>query len=181
VRKDILVQRLSHWLKGMTMKWSNARTAIVSCCVAAVTALGVAAVPALAGSRAPSATATPVILSGTRTSAEINGQTTIARLGLPKGSWVVFAKADVSTAGGGPVQLHCTLKAGSSSDHTDPELESGTGAFDENIALNVAHKFANAGAALLSCNSSGVVVDVVSVKMTGIKAGKLSIVSLQLV
>jgi|SRR5215470_3259686 len=163
------------------MKWSNTRTAMVSCGVAAVTAFGVAAAPALAGSAAPSATATPIILSGTRAFAEINGQTTIARLGLPKGSWVVFAKADVSTASG-PVQLHCRLKAGGSSDHTDPELESGAaGAFDENIALNVAHKFAHAGAALLSCNSSGVVVDVISVKMTAIKAGKLSIVSLQLV
>jgi hypothetical protein len=164
------------------MKWSNARTAIVSCGVAAATAFGVAAAPALAGNRAPNATPSPVILSGTRSLAVINGSTTIARLGLPAGSWVVFAKADASTAGGGPVQLHCTLKAGSSSDHTDPELESGgTGAFDENIALNVAHKFAKAGAALLSCNSSGVTVDVVSIKMTAIKAGKLSIVSLQLV
>ncbi|HEX6934438.1 MAG TPA: hypothetical protein VF162_20005 [Streptosporangiaceae bacterium] len=94
----------------------------------------------------------------------------------------MFVKADVSTADGGPGQLHCTLTAGNSSDHTDPELESsGTGIFDENIALNVAHKFATAGAALLSCNSSGVTVDVISVKMTAIKAGKLSIVSLQLV
>jgi len=91
-------------------------------------------------------------------------------------------KADVSTAGGGPVQLHYTLTAGDSSDHTDPEPESGgTAAFVENIVLNVAHKFATAGAALLSCNTSGVTVDVISVKMTAIKAGKLSIVSLQLV
>jgi hypothetical protein len=123
-----------------------------------------------------------VILSGTRTLAIISGNTTIARMALPAGSWVVFAKADASTAGGGPVQLHCTLTAGSSSDHTDPELESGgAGAFDENIALNVAHKFASAGAALLSCNSSGVTVDISSIKITAIKAGKLSIVSLQLV
>jgi hypothetical protein len=72
--------------------------------------------------------------------------------------------------------------AASSSDHTDPELENtGTGAFVENIALNVAHKFASAGAALLSCNSSGVTVDISSIKITAIKAGKLSIVSLQLV
>jgi hypothetical protein len=164
------------------MKWSNARTAVVSASVAAATAFGVAAVPALAGNRAPSATPTPLIISGTRSLGIINGATTVARLALPAGSWTVFAKADVSTAGGGPVQLHCTLKAGTATDHTDPELESGaTGAFDENIALNVSHKFAKAGAALLSCNSSGVTVDVISIKMTAIKAGKLSIVSLQLV
>ena len=163
------------------MKWSNARTAMVSCGVAAVTAFGVAAAPALAGNRAPSAAPSPVILSGTNKLAVPNGLRTIARLGLPKGSWVVFAKADISAVGGGPVQVHCTLKAGSSSDHTDPELEDGTGAFDENFALNVAHKFANAGAALLSCDNSGANVDVISIKMTAIKAGKLSIVSLQLV
>jgi hypothetical protein len=163
------------------MKWSNARTAIVSCGVAAATAFGVAAAPALAGNRAPSATPSPVILSGTSKLAVPNGPTTIARLGLPKGSWVVFVKADVSAVSGGPVQVHCTLKAGSSSDHTDPALDDRTGAFEENIALNVAHKFASAGAALLSCDNSGANVDVISIKMTAIKAGKLSIVSLQLV
>jgi hypothetical protein len=162
---------------------TNLRTAIVAAGVAAVTALALTAVPAVAGNAAaPQATPSPVIISGTRTLAIISGPTTVARLGLPAGSWIVFAKADVSTAGGGPVQLHCTLKAGSSSDHTDPELEAGgTSAFDENISLTVAHKFASANAALLSCNSSGVTVDIISIKMTAIKAGKLSIVSLQLV
>jgi hypothetical protein len=164
---------------------SNVRTVLVSGGVAAVTALVMTTAPALAGSRpsaTPGATPSPVIISGTRTLAIINGNTAIARLALPAGSWAVFVKADVSTQGGGPVQLHCTLTAGSSSDHTDPELESGgSSAFTENIALNVAHKFARAGAALLKCNSSGVTVDVISVKMTAIKAGKLSIVKLQLV
>jgi hypothetical protein len=147
-----------------------------------MTTLVLAAVPAVAGnSAAPSATASPVILSGTRALAIISGNTTIARMALPAGSWVVFAKADVSTGGATAVELHCTLTAGSSSDHTDPELETGgTSAFNENIALNVAHKFASAGAALLSCNSSGVTVDITSIKITAIKAGKLSIVSLQL-
>ena len=160
---------------------SNVRTVLVSGGVAAVTALVMTTAPALAGGR-PGATPSPVIISGTRTLAIINGNSAIARLALPAGSWAVFVKADVSTQGGGPVQLHCTLTAGNSSDHTDPELESGgTSAFTENIALNVAHKFAKAGAALLKCNSSGVTVDVISVKMTAIKAGKLSIVKLQLV
>lgn len=165
------------------MNWLNVRTMIVSGAVAAVTALIMTTAPALAGAPArPSATPSPVIISGTRTLGIIDGNKAVARLAVPAGSWVIFAKADVSTGGGGPVELHCTLKAGSSSDHTDPELESGgTSAFVENIALNVAHKFAKAGAALLSCNTSGVTVDVISVKMTAIKAGKLSIVSLQLV
>jgi hypothetical protein len=165
------------------MNWLNVRIMIVSGAVAAVTALIMTTAPALAGAPArPSATPSPVIISGTRTLGIIDGNKAVARLALPKGSWAVFVKADVSTQGGGPVELHCTLKAGSSSDHTDPELESGsTSAFTENIALNVVHKFARAGAALLSCNTSGITVDVTSVKMTAIKAGKLSIVSLQLV
>jgi len=165
------------------MKWSNARTAIVSCGVAAATAFGVAAGPAFAGSRAPSATPSPVILSGTTKVVFANGNRPIARLGLPTGSWVVFVKADVSNLslpGTGQVRVHCTLKAGSSTDHTDPVLDDQSGVFDQNIALNVAHKFAHAGAALLSCDNSGANVEVISIKMTAIKAGKLSIVSLQL-
>src|SRR5262249_31405720 len=150
------------------MKWfsgSNARTTIIAAGVAAVTALVMTTAPALAGNSAPNATPSPVIISGHRSLAIISRATNIARLALPAGSRPVTAKADVSTAGGGPVELHCKLKAGNSSDHTDPELESGgSGAFTENISLNVVHKFARAGAALLSCDSSGVTVDVIAIK-----------------
>src|SRR5215467_9457243 len=166
------------------MKWfsnSNARNVIIAASVAAITALVMTTAPALAGNSAPNATPSPVIISGHRSLAVINGPTTIARLALPAGSWTIFAKADVSTVSG-PVELHCKLKAGNSSDHTDTELENGgTAATTENFVLNVVHKFARASAALLSCDSAGVVVNVSSIRMTAIKAGKLTIETLMLV
>ena len=158
----------------------NATTVIVSGAVAAAAALVLAGSPALAGkSAARAATATPVIISGFKPLVIISGAATVATLPLPAGSWAIFAKADTTTQGGGPVELHCQLVAGTSSDHTDPELEAGgTAAFTENIALNVAHAFSAPGSAKLNCDSSGVTVDVVSIKITAIKAGTLKIVKL---
>ena len=165
------------------MKWpggSNVRTAVVAAGVAAVTAVVMAGVPALAGSAASSAPTPPVIIAGAKSGVVIiTGASTVARLSLPAGSWSVYAKADVSTQGGGPVELHCTLQAGSSTDLTLPQLESGgTSAFTENISLSVAHRFLSPGRAVLSCNSFGVTVDVSSIKITAIKAGTLTLVKL---
>jgi hypothetical protein len=157
----------------------NATTVIVAGGVAAVTAAVMAGSPALAGKSPARAAATPLIISGSKELVILTGAATVAKLPLPAGGWAIFAKADASTQGGGPVQLHCQLKAGTSTDHTDPELEAGgSAAFDENIALNVAHKFSAPGSATLACNSSGVTVDMVSIKITAIKAGTLQIVKL---
>jgi len=163
-----------------TFSRTNVLTAVVSSGIAAMTALVVTGAPSAGAVRlTPSVTATPVIISGSKASVIITTTATVT-LPLPAGRWAIFAKADASTQGGGPVQFHCTLKAGTSKDHTDPELESGgSAAFDENIALNVAHKFTGAGSAVLSCNSSGVTVDLVSVKITAIKAGTLNNVKLR--
>jgi hypothetical protein len=160
-----------------------ARAAVVSCGIAAVTAAVVTAAPALGAARranAAASAATPVIISGFKNLATISGSATVATLPIPAGRWAIFAKADVSTQGGGPVELHCVLKAGTTADHTDPELESGgTSAFNENIALNMAHTFTGAGSAALSCDSSGVAVDVTWIKITAIKAGTLRVVKMK--
>ncbi len=153
----------------------NANTVIVSGAVAAVTAAVLAGAPALAGSSTTAAPTGPVVITGSKGLAIISGAATVATLTVPAGRWAIFAKADASTAGGGPVQLHCTLSAGTRVDHTDPELEAGgTAAFDENIALNVAHRFSRRGNVSLACNSSGITVDVRSIKITAIKARRLT-------
>jgi hypothetical protein len=158
----------------------NAKTILVSGAVAAVTAAVLAGAPALARSTtATVVTPTPVIISGAKNLAIISAATTVASLPLPAGSWAVFLRADASTAGGGPVQLHCDLVAGTNADHTTPELESGnTGAFEQNIAMNVAHTFRRPGSARFTCNSFGITVDLFSIKITAIKAGTLKLVRL---
>jgi broad specificity polyphosphatase/5'/3'-nucleotidase SurE len=159
----------------------NAPTVIVSGAVAAATAAVLAGAPALARSTITRVTPTPVIISGSKSLAILTSAATVtvARLPLPAGSWAIFAKADTSTQGGTAVEFHCTLIAGNSVDHTDPELEQGgSSAFTENIALNVAHRFSGPGSASLVCNSSGFTVDVSSIKITAIKAGTMTIVGL---
>jgi hypothetical protein len=157
----------------------NAKTVIVSGAVAAVTAAVLAGAPALARSTtASAATPTPVIISGSKSLVIITTATTVASLPLPAGSWAIFLRADASTGGGGPVQLHCDLVAGANADHTTPELDNGAGAFEQNIAMNVAHIFSRPGSARFTCNSFGVTVDLISIKITAIKAGTLKLLRL---
>ncbi len=127
----------------------NANTVIVSGAVAAVTAAVLAGAPALAGSSTTAAPTGPVVITGSKGLAIISGAATVATLTVPAGRWAIFAKADASTAGG-------------------------TAAFDENIALNVAHRFSRRGNVSLACNSSGITVDVRSIKITAIKARRLT-------
>lgn len=157
------------------MKWfsgSNVRTIVISCGVAAVTALAVAGVPALAQGSAPAATATPVIVSGVGHHTVFLSNSvpvTLGTLHLARGSWTIFAKAEVS---GMTDQLHCKLAAGSDSDVSTTNIDASAD-FDEQVALNATHVFRGAGNVVFSCNSFGASEGVVNIKMTAIKAGTL--------
>jgi hypothetical protein len=157
------------------MKWfngSNVRTIVISCGVAAVTALAVAGVPALAQGSAPAATATPVIVSGVghhTVFLSTSGNVTVGTLHLARGSWTIFAKAEVS---GATDQLHCKLAAGSDSDLSTTNID-GTSDFDEQVALNTTHVFGSAGSAVFTCDSFGPSEAIMNIKMTAIKAGTL--------
>jgi len=158
------------------MKWfigSNVRTIVISCGVAAITALAVAGVPALAQGSAPAATATPVIVSGvghhTVFLTSSSGNVTLGTLHLARGSWTIFAKAEVS---GATDQLHCKLAAGSDSDVSTTNIDASSD-FDEQVALNATHVFRSAGSAVFTCDAFGPSEAVFNIKMTAIKAGTL--------
>jgi hypothetical protein len=157
---------------------SGVRTAVLSGGVAALTALAVAGAPALAQNSAPSDTPTPpVIVSGVGHSTVFLSTatfTTLGKLHLGAGSWTVFAKAEVT---GQTVLLHCRLTAGTDSDLIDPSIDGST-VYSQEVTLNVTHVFASAGNAVFACNSSGVSVAANQIKMTAIKAGKLTRVNL---
>jgi hypothetical protein len=163
------------------MKWlsgSNLRTIVVSGGVAAVTALAVAGVPALAQGSAPAASATPVIVSGvghhTVFLGGLDSYVTLGKLSLGRGAWTVFAEAEVY---GQTVQLHCKLAAGSDSDLSSTNIDASSD-YDEQVALNVTHVFANGGHVVFACTGSGVSEAVFNIKMTAIKAGTLTKVRL---
>lgn len=156
----------------------NLRTTIISAGVAAVTALVAAGGPALAQGSAPTTTPpSPVIVAGAKAGPVFlftASYTTLGTLHLTAGSWTIFAKAEVV---GQTVLLHCRLVAGADNDHADPQIDGST-VDSQEVALNVTHVFASAGTAVLSCNSSGVSVAISSIKMTAIKAGTLTKVTL---
>jgi hypothetical protein len=161
---------------GTTMKWfssSNVRTIVVSGGVAAVTALAVAGVPALAQGSAPTASATPIIVSGvghhTVFLGGIGRYVTLGTLHLRPGAWTIFAKAEVT---GQTVQLRCKLTAGSDSDLSSTNIDA-TSDYDEQVALNATHVFGRTGGVVFACNGAGVPEAVFNVKMTAIKAGTL--------
>ena len=158
------------------MKWltgSNARTLVVSGGIAAITALAVAGVPALAQGSAPATSATPVIVSGvghhTVFLTNTSGNVTLGSLRLSRGSWTIFAKAEVT---GTTVQLHCKLAAGSDSDVSTTNIDQSSD-FDEQVALNATHAFRGSGRATFSCDAFGQSEAVFNIKMTAIQAGKL--------
>jgi hypothetical protein len=151
----------------------NAKTVIISGTVAACTAAVMAGAPALASSLRAAAPS-PLIIAGSKHIDFLPGTPTVATMSLPAGSWAIFAKADLSV--GADVQMHCKLIAGNSSDQTDPQMRFAT--FDQGIALNVTHRFGRPGSVKLTCDSSGVSVAVINIKITAVKAGKLTIASL---
>src|SRR5262252_6385704 len=91
---------------------TNVVTAVVSSGIAAMTAIVVSGAPSAGAARlTPAVTATPVIISGSKASVIVTTTATVT-LPLPAGRWAIFAKADANTQGGGPVEFHCKLKAG---------------------------------------------------------------------
>ena len=162
----------------------NMKFIVVPAAVAAVTAAVMAGAPALAQSPAHGAAqvaAAPVIKSGFKNGpVTVTGSTlkTVASMSLGAGSWAIFAKAFLH-GGASPSVVTCQLTAGADFDPADAALETGPGAaFEQTIALNVAHKFATAGSVTLACKSPSTTVSVNYIKITAIKAGTLTVVQL---
>lgn len=162
------------------MKWfsaSKVRTAVVSAGVAAATALAVAGGPALAQGSAPAAPTPPVIVAGVGHHTVFLSTASYQALGtlhLSRGSWTIFAKASIQ---GQTDLLHCRVTAGTDSDTNDLAIN-GTTDYSVGIALNVSHVFASGGNVVFACNSSGVSEAVTAIKITAIKAGTLTKVTL---
>ena len=168
---------------NLKSRW-NMKPIVVSAAVAAVTAAVMAGAPALAQSPAHGgarAAATPIIKSGFKNGpVTVTGSTlkTVASMPLGAGSWAIFAKAFLH-GGASPSVVTCQLTAGADFDPADAALETGPStAFEQTIALNVAHKFATAGSVTLACKSPGTTVSVNFIKITAIQAGTLTIVKL---
>ena len=168
---------------NLTSRW-NMKSILVPAAVAAVTAAVMAGAPALAQSPAhgaAQAAATPIIKTGFKNGpVTVTGSTlkTVASMSLGAGNWAIFAKAFLH-GGAAPSVVTCQLTAGADFDPADAALETGPStAFEQTIALNVAHKFATAGSVTLACKSPGTTVSVNFIKITAIKAGTLTIVQL---
>lgn len=162
----------------------NMKPIVVSAAVAAVTAAVMAGAPALAQSPAHGSArvaAVPVVKSGFKNGpVAVTGSTlkTVASMSLGAGSWSIFAKAFLH-GGASPSVVTCQLTAGADFDPADAALEKGAGtAFEQTVALNVAHKFTTPGNVTLACKSPGTTVSVNYIKITAIQAGTLTIVQL---
>ena len=105
----------------------------------------------------------------------------VARVHLPHGSWVVFAKLDVARSTGGDQipttsDLTCRLAAGADFDKIELRVGHGPPPEDRPIPLlNVVHTFesANGGPVAVLCKRVGAPLDASFVHLTAIRAGRL--------
>jgi hypothetical protein len=157
----------------------NAKTVAVAGAVAAVTAAVMSGAPALAGAASSvSAAPSPVIVAGFKNGpVDVTGSGlhTVATMHVPAGSWAIFAKAWVLNLSSSYVEPDCRLVAGGASDSSRPLIEpNGQSASAATLAFNVIHKFTSAGTAKVECNAFGTDIQINMIKVTAIKAGKLT-------
>jgi len=156
----------------------NAKTAAVAAAVAAVTAAVMAGAPALARNVAARAAATPVIVAGFKNgpvSVTGSGLKTIATMHVPAGRWAIFGKAWLLNLDDVDLAPDCRLVAGTSSDSARGGLGHNHNDVNTmNVSLNVIHTFRTAGTVTMKCNVFNVHVQANSIKITAIKAGKLT-------
>jgi hypothetical protein len=155
----------------------NAKTALISAAVAAVTAAVMAGAPALARNTVARTAPSPVIVAGFKNGPVAltgSGLTTVAKLHVPSGAWAIFAKAWILNLSSSTLEPDCRLVAGSSSDNSHPSLGPNTSTPATALALNVVHRFKAASTVTMKCNSFSFPMDVIQIKITAIKAGKLT-------
>src|SRR5262249_2991578 len=110
----------------------------------------------------------PVEVTGT-------GQHTVATMHVPAGSWAIFAKAWVLNLSGNFVQVDCRLVAGAAQDASRPVVApNGLNVSAATLAFNVIHKYTTAGTATVECNAFNTDIQLNQIKITAIKAGKLT-------
>lgn len=156
----------------------NAKTALISAAVAAVTAAVMAGAPALARSVSARATPSPVIVAGFKNGPVAisgTGLQTVATMHVPAGKWAIFGKAWLLNLDDVNLAPDCRLVAGTSSDSARGGLGHNHNDVNTmNVSLNVIHTFRTAGTVMMKCNVFSVHVQVNSIKITAIKAGKLT-------
>jgi hypothetical protein len=156
----------------------NAKTAVISAAVAAATAAVMAGAPALARTTVARAAPSPVIVSGFKNGPVLvtgSGLKTIATMHVPSGHWAISGKAWALNLGSVFLEVDCRLVAGTSSDSSRPVVgPNGQNVSAATLAFNVIHTFKTAGTVTVRCNSFGVSLQVNQIKITAIKAGKLT-------
>lgn len=78
----------------------------------------------------------------------------VGTLSLPAGNYLIFAKINVTNSVASTVLAECELAAGGDTDRGVAGVDSGTPG--QTIAMNVAHAFAGAGQATVTCRTLGV-------------------------
>ena len=130
----------------------------------------------------------PVVVAGHRTGpVDIHGGNTFGTIGtlhLPAGAWSVVAKALVVNTTGESLVVRlttCRLKTGSDTDRVqlDP-LGAGIDSSEQVVVLNVVHRFASAGLALLQCAADATTGDLQAsfIRMSAVRAGRVSVETL---
>jgi len=113
--------------------------------------------------------------AGVSIQSQVGGQDpTVVSLSVPAGSYVFDATTWLSN-GSANLLARCTLSAGGDNDVKRQFLEqSGTGADESSVALQVVHTFAAPGTAKLTCYGFGVAAFANNTKLTGLKVDHLT-------
>jgi hypothetical protein len=104
------------------------------------------------------------------------GPSTIATLPIPTaGSYVAVGKAQIVLGEDHATAVQCQLVAGGDFDESEAVLTGTAGVSSTMVAFNVVHVFAGPGSVVLQCtNTSGVMVNAKSIKVTAIRVGNLT-------
>jgi hypothetical protein len=155
----------------------SVKTAVIAGGVAAVTAGILAGGPALAKDVEAATAASPAVVTGYR-AGPLNFSTTstLGKLHLKAGNWVIIAKAWLVSTSDFNVYMDCTLTAGNGTDTVRPTIPPGdvqqTG---QAMTLNLVRSFGKSGGnAVFSCESFGAQMQANGIRITAIQAGKVT-------
>ena len=97
-------------------------------------------------------------------------------LNLPRGSYVIFAKAYAFTLGDGVHQVNCSLDAGADQDDTNTTVAkpSGSEFVNEVISQHVTHTFTSPGTVTFRCDTTSS-VGVWNPRITALRVGGLTV------
>jgi hypothetical protein len=104
------------------------------------------------------------------------GPTTVAKLDVPAGLYVIFAKGYAKLKGGGGTKVHCKLIAGADFDHVKVGIDGRDDhrTDEAGFALNVLHEFDKAGTIKLECSCDADDIILHYIKITALHVASYS-------